>query len=148
MFKSLVGSILAFYAVILVVLSCTYVCLDLLYIAFPTFRDLLGDRKKRFISEEAINSVEYCMDKFVSYKTIKSYDRIERNKVCLDTMLMDKMLIQSGNKKYKEFESELKTLKKNIKGMEKDSKLGKEYYLSISKIEFLRDEFLRLCDEG
>lgn len=123
-----------------------YICLDIAYLMLPKFRELLKNRKEQFISTEAIKSVEYCMGDFVSYRKVKSFERVERNKVWLDTMLKDLMFRKNKTSKLCDLEKEMKILKLNIKRMEVSNNKGRDYYLSMSKIEFLRSKYLELCE--
>lgn len=111
---------------------------DLLYLVVPAFTYLVDS--KRYVSSYARKSMEVCCGDTVVYKKVKDFDRIERNKVWLETMLgVESILVD-----YPELLSELKSLDSHLKELEEKGKKNKEYYLSIAKIEFLHDKYLDL----
>ena len=129
---------------IFMITTITYV-LDIAYISLPFSRVMLSGRKKKFVSYEAIKATEICMGDTVTYKKVKDYNRIQRNKVWLETMLgvLDK---EEGLDAFG-LRRELKVLSDSIKFMEESGKKGKSYYLSMSKIEFLHDKYLQIIKQ-
>lgn len=119
---------------------CILYTLDIAYIVLPWLRQILEHRENKLVSSEAIKAVEICMGDTVSYKKVKDFNRIQRNKVWLESML-GVLDTQEG---FYDLKKELRILSDNIKSMEESGKKGKSYYLSISKIEFLHDKYLQL----
>lgn len=60
-------------------------------------------------------------------------------------MLKDLMFRKDKTAKLCDLEKEMKVFKLNIKRMEEGNK-GRDYYLSVSKIEFLRSKYLEYCN--
>ena len=111
---------------------------DLLYLTIPAFSYLVDS--KRYVSSYARKSMEICCEDTVVYKKVKDFNRIERNKVWLKSMLgVESILVD-----YPELLSELKSLGSHLKELEEKGKKNKDYYLSIAKIEFLHDKYLEL----
>lgn len=123
--------------------------LDLMYITMPFFRLMADDSSKyntlnliNFISEEAQQAVKISEGETnIAYTKIKSYDRIKRNLVWLDSMLESiKQLEQTDS--IKELLNELNELKKELE----KSKNTKHYYYLVAKIEFLHNKYLELVE--
>lgn len=143
-FKSLYELASTIISIILVVLLLYYsliVTIDLVYLTLPAFRYIVPEElRERIISKSAISIVETCLNEAVVFRKVKDFNRIERNKVWLDTMLgvLDKDFHLS------DLHSETIKLSDELKKLEDSGRLDKTYYLLIAKIEFLHDKYLEL----
>ena len=137
----LMSSILALVIMLGMMLTLLGIILDLLYITFPIMRDMLkgSNIENSFITRIALDCVDVCMGENVIYKKVKSYDRIERNKVWLDAMLE----ILKYNDDHTDLYNILEDVSNTIKKYELSGSKGKNYYTNIAKIEFLHDRYLR-----
>lgn len=131
----------------LVVIKVTSITIDTMYICLPFVRSMIPkDMLNGVISKRAIKYLEDCMGETVVYKSVKDYNRIERNKVWLESMLgvCDKL---KDNTIYKNLIDELIKTKDLINSLEIAGHKGKGYYLLMAKIEFLHDKYLELVDK-
>lgn len=118
------------------------ITIDLMYLAVPAFRMIIGDNDARLVSIYAKAAVEEVDGQLIKYKKIKSYDRIKRNKYWLDSMLDSLNILQKSGKKIDtDFVNALANLHSNIENCKEHSK---EWYRYIAKIEFMHDKYLEL----
>ena len=148
LFKILIS--LCFTAML--ILRALGISLDLLYIIFPFIRLMLPDDKQKVLFSS--QALECCFGEAVVYKQVRGFNRIERNKVWLDTMI--EVLSHDGIEKEEvcseynttisktEIYKSLTTVKERLDLLESSKRKRKEYYLLMAKIEFLHDKYLQL----
>lgn len=153
-YMKIIKLFLSFCCMLMFMVKSLGMALDIMYIAFPFMRVMLPDDKQRMlVSSDAIKSVECCLGETVVYKKVKDFNRIERNKVWLDTMLevLEHYNSEEGvssvygnivNKN--EVLNTLKDTKEKLNLLESSGRKRKEYYLLMAKIEFLHDKYLQL----
>ena len=145
-FGVLMTSLLSLAALLGAMTMCIGISLDLLYITVPMMQAMVQDslkysnKENSFISRIALDCVDACMGENVIYTKVKSYDRIERNKVWLDSMLE----VLEYSEGHKDLYNILVDLSSSIKKAEVEGRKNKSYYLDIAKIEFLHDKYLQI----
>lgn len=117
--------------------------IDLLWFSIPAFRLIMKSMNatKNLISPRAASALEKCMGEEVYYKEVRNYDRIERNKIWLSSMLK-----VCTDDEFKDLKEELIKVSKVVSSLESNGLENKEYYLSMAKIEFLHDKYLQICN--
>lgn len=129
----------------ILIISITMICLivDLMYITLPFMRKLLANKAAGIISEQARLAVEMSTTgSSVGYKKVKSFDRINRNKAWLSSMLETLKPIKD--------KSEFSILYQKLDSLKKDIELSgdrQHLYFQYAKIEFLHNEFLSLVKD-
>lgn len=121
---------------------------DLMYISLPFVRMLLADKSSNLISEQARLAVEMAeTGSGIAYKKVKSFDRIERNKAWLSSMLETLKPIKD-KPEFSILYQKLDNLKTDIDSHD-FGYLGdrKHLYFQYAKIEFLHNEFLSLMKD-
>ena len=130
----------------LLIMCSNFICimLDLLYIELPTVRELLTDNK--FISERAKMCIESSITN-VNFKMVKKFDRIERNRSWMNSMLKTAATISVTDSKFNDFFNRLDALHRDIEISSKNSKDKKHLYYNYAKIELMHNEFLELMQD-
>lgn len=122
------------------------IAVDMMYLVIPAFRMIIGDRgDTKLVSIYAKAAVEEVDGHLISFKKIKSYDRIKRNKYWLNSMLDSlAMLKRSGKEIDIDFANALVDLNSDINNCKERSK---EWYRYIAKIEFMHDKYIKVMDK-
>lgn len=117
---------------------------DLMYLMLPYLRDTLDKMgfTDRMVSIYAKSAIEEVDGKLISYRKIRSFDRIKRNKYWLQSMI-DTLtsLQQSGEDVDVAFAKSLVDLQASLESCRERSK---EWYTLIAKIEFMHDKYIKL----
>ena len=118
------------------------IVIDMMYLVIPAFRMIIGDKgNDKLVSIYAKAAVEEVDGHLISFKKIKSYARIKRNKYWLNSMLDTLIsLQQSGKEINTDFAKSLVDLKYNMDNCKERSK---GWYRYIAKIEFMHDRFYK-----
>lgn len=139
------GFIFGFLAIILITFSIVRIVIDMLYIFFPQFRE--GVRLVyRGTLPKALKSTssEIYEDEIITYNKKRCYDRVGRNKAWLDTMLNALREDDSLTIKDRGILRSLEEINTKLEELKKIGYRGKEYYLTLAKVEILRDKYLNI----
>jgi hypothetical protein len=130
---------ISYLCVMIMILGVTF---DLLYIHFPFVRTILPFNT-HFVSDEAKKTVE-LMSESVSLKQVTNYNRLERNRYWLDSMLKNvKLLENKGLPVNEQLILALNDINEKLPSMDSTSK---DYYYSMAEVEFLHDKYLEELD--
>lgn len=142
--SSVVNYLISFIMILMICIKFICGAIDFIYISFPFFRDIL--KSSNFISETAKEVVKSSSTgKFVKYRVENNFKRIERNKVWLDNMIS--VIKDSNIDRYNDIYNSLIDVNDKINFYEKRGFKNKDYYIQLSKVEFLHDEYLSITDE-
>lgn len=132
-FHALFSTVFQLLLMMLVMIMSVTMTVDMLYMMIPMMRTI--PQIEKMVSENTRLAVkEYYEKGLVSYSKVKDFDRIERNKVWLDTMIRS----LKESKSTSILLGKLESLKTEI---EVCSNKSKKYQL-YARIEFLRDEYV------
>jgi hypothetical protein len=142
--KKILNIVIYLVGIILIITMLMSVTFDLLYMICPWARTIVPFHKN-IVSDEAKLAVQ-MMSETVYLEQVTSYDRIERNKYWLDSMLNNIETMQrSGITMDEPLLHELEKVNSELKAFSKYSK-SKDYYYCIAKIEFLHNKYLEELD--
>lgn len=121
-----------------VIFNILSLCISLLYIMIPMFRDIRFQEIvniSNMVSVSAKQAVEESVKNIVVTKKIKDYDRENRNKVWLKSMLESE---KASKGVFFVDRSVLEGINERLK-----SATGKDYYFALAQVEFLHDKFIK-----
>lgn len=137
--------IFGFLAIILFTFSTLRIAIDVLYIVFPQFRDGIGLIYGGTLPR-ALKSTysEVYEDGVVTYDKKRCYDRVGRNKAWLNTMLNALRENDSLTERDRGILKSLEEVNTKLEELTEKGRTGKEYYLTLAKVEILRDNYLNI----
>ena len=137
--------IFEFLAIVLFTFSTLRIAIDVLYIIIPQFREGIGQINRSTLPR-ALKSTysEVYEDEVVTYDKKRCYDRVGRNKAWLNTMLNALRENDSLTERDRGILKSLEEVNTKLEELTEKGRTGKEYYLTLAKVEILRDKYLNI----